>query len=159
VLLLRPLRAVTVLPAVDPVAHADRPRGIVVAQIFPVVADAAGDLAARAEASFARYRETGAREAGLLISLDKPNNFPRHPARTDGPFVVWLGLVPDDPALARLRAAIEGAAREIEATGLLRGAPETVVLDPTPRSRLRWPADAREQGAPTVSRCQPLAPG
>jgi hypothetical protein len=133
---LRPERGVAVLPPVDVASELEGPRGIAVAQVFAVAA--ADGFAARAEAAFARYRASGAREAGVLVSLDRPNNFPRHPIRTDGPFVVWLGLVPDEAALAKLRAAIDGAAQEVAATGLLRGAPETVVLDPTPRSRLRW---------------------
>ncbi len=139
VLLLRPLapeRGVAVLPPVDVTTELDGPRGIAVAQVFAVTA--ADAFAARAETVFACYRDAGAREAGVLVSLDRPNNFPRHPVRTDGPFVVWLGLVADEAALAALRAAIDAGAPRVEATGMLRGAPETVVLDPTPRSRLRW---------------------
>jgi hypothetical protein len=143
VLLLRPLRAdrgVRVLPAVDVVTEIDGPRGIAVAQIFGVSGDADA-FAARAETAFTRYREAGAREAGLLVTLDRPNNFPRHPIRADGPFVVWLGVVPDEAALAKLRAAIDASAPALASTGALRGTPETVVLDPTPRSRLRWRAE------------------
>lgn len=139
VLFLRPLspeRGIAVLPPVDVTTELDRPPGIAVAQVFGVTAT--DDFAARAEEAFARYRDAGAREAGVLVTLDKPNNFPRHPIRTDGPFAVWLGLVPDEAALARLRAAIDAAAPALKATGLLRGEPETIVLDPTPRSRLRW---------------------
>jgi hypothetical protein len=133
-----PERGVSVLPPVDVLTELDGPRGIAVAQVCAVTA--ADDFAARAEPLFARYRAAGVREAGVLVSLERPNNFPRHPVRTDGPFAVWLGLVPDEAALATLRAAIGGAAPDLAATGLLRGAPETVVLDPTPRSRLRWRA-------------------
>jgi hypothetical protein len=133
---LRPERGVVVLPPVDVLTETDGPRGAAVARIFAVTA--ADDFAARAEAAFARYREAGAREAGLLVTLERPNNFPRHPVRTDGPFVVWLGIVPDEGALAKLREAVDATAPALEATGLLRGDPETVVLDPTPRSRLRW---------------------
>lgn len=139
VLFLRPLtpeRGVLVLPPVDVLDELDAPRGLAVAQVFPV--SAAEDFARRAEPVFARYRATDAREAGVLVSLDKPNNFPRHPIRTDGPYAVWLGLVPDETALAALRRAIEAGAAELAATGLVRGESETVVLDPTPRSRLRW---------------------
>lgn len=144
VLLLRPLRperGVLVLPPVDVLSETEGPRGIAVAQVFAVADGAAEGFAARAEDAFARYRASGAREAGVLVTLDEPNNFPRHPVRNDGPFVVWLGLVADEPALARLRAAIEASAGAIAATGLLRGEPETVALDPTPRSRLRWRAE------------------
>ena len=138
---LRPERGVVVLPPVDVLTETEGPRGIAVAQILGVAAGSADAFAERADAVFVRYREAGAREAGLLVTLDKPNNFPRHPIRTDGPFVVWLGVVPDDQALVKLRTAIDATAPELAATGLLRGDPETVVLDPTPRSRLRWRAE------------------
>jgi hypothetical protein len=144
VLLLRPLRpdtGVAVLPPVDVVDGTKAPRGIAVAQVFAVAGGRAEDFAAAAQESFARYRATGAREAAVLVTLDRPNNFPRHPVRTDGPHVVWLGLVPDEAGLATLRAAIDTGASSLEATGLLRDATETLVLDPTPRSRLRWRDD------------------
>lgn len=86
-----------------------------------------------------RYRSDGVREAGVLVTLDVPNNFPRLPFRTDGPYLVWLGIVKDDPTLeSRFRPLAEGSLRLLSATGLLRGAPELVVLNPTRRSRLRW---------------------
>ncbi|MET0555021.1 MAG: NIPSNAP family protein [Vicinamibacteria bacterium] len=135
---LRPERGVVVLPPVDVLTETEGPRGIAVARIFGVAEGAADAFAERAETAFARYAEAGAREAGVLVSLDRPNNFPRHPIRTDGPFVVWLGVVPDEPALEKLHAAIDATAPALQSTGLLRGDAETVALDPTPRSRLRW---------------------
>jgi hypothetical protein len=131
VLLLHPLaseRAVPVLPAVDVIL--ERPRGAVVAWLFPVQAGRVEAFAAQAEATFARARGAGAREAGVLVTLDVPNNFPRHPIRSDGPWLVWLGIVEDDRMLAALPP--------LPASELLRGVPEQVVLDPTERSRLRW---------------------
>jgi hypothetical protein len=144
VLLLRPLtpeRGIPVLPAVDPAdeaAEAAGARGVVVAQIFAVRADGVDALARQAEPSFAGYRAAGAREAGLLATLDAPNNFPQLPIRADGPFLVWLGVLEDDQALARFEPLAAAAARSLAAGGLLRGEPELVVLDPTARSRLRW---------------------
>ena len=139
VLLLRPLapgRGLRVLPAVD--VASERAGGIVVLQIFAVQAGKADALAARAEDSFAAYRTAGAREAGVLVSLDRPNNFPRHFARDDGPFVVWVGVVKDDGLLNDVASLAGRAASALGASGLLRGEPEWVVIDPTNRSRLRW---------------------
>jgi hypothetical protein len=142
VLLLRPLapgREVIVLPAVDPVAETPGARGVVAAQVFAVEAGRVDALAERAEAAFVAYRSVGVREAGVLVTLDGPNNFPQHPIRTDGPFLVWLGVMKDDETLdGRFQALVEESSRSLASSGLLRGAPELVVLDPTPRSRLRW---------------------
>jgi len=142
VLLLRPLspeRAVPILPAVDPVSEADGARGVVVAQIFAIKVSSVDAFAQQAEATFASYRTAGVREAGLLVTLDVPNNFPRLPFRTDGPYLVWLVIIKDDQTLeSRFYPLAERSSRTLSATGLLRGAPELVVLDPASRSRLRW---------------------
>lgn len=107
VLLLRPVRPIPVLPAVDPVRERE-PRGVVVMHVLH------GADPDRVDRAYAQYEC-----AGLLVTLDAPNNFPQLPVRNDGPWVVWLGLFDDasdfDP--------IEGG--------------EVVVLHPTPRSRLR----------------------
>jgi NIPSNAP protein len=140
VLLLRPLgpgRGLRVLPAVD--VASERAGGVIVMQIFAVQFGKVDVLAARAEESFAAYRTTGAREAGVLVSLERPNNFPRHVVRDDGPFVVWVGVVPDEAILNKVTAIAGTAAVALSASGWLRGEPEWVVLDPTSRSRLRWP--------------------
>jgi len=138
VLLLAPLAAggITVLPAVDPVREREGARGIVVAQVFAVKAGEVDAFVAGAGNAFASCRAAGAREAGLLATLDVPNNFPRLPIRTDGPWVVWLGIVENEEALKAVRTAAANAARESSAR--LRGEPEFVVLQPTRRSRLRW---------------------
>ena len=142
VMLLRPLspeRGVTVLPAVDPVTEANGAQGIVVAQIFAVKANNVEAFAKEAEAAFAGYRAAGVREAGVLVTLDVPNNFPQLPVRTDGPYLVWLGILKDNQMLEnRFTPLAERSLPSLSATGLLRGAPELVVLDPTRRSRLRW---------------------
>jgi hypothetical protein len=142
VLLLRPLdseHGIPVFPSVDPIKEENGAQGIVVAQIFGVKPNNVDAFAQQAEATFARYRATGAREAGILVTLDAPNNFPQLPVRTDGPYLVWLGIVKDHKTLqARLTPLAERSMEPLSATGLLRTTPELVILDPTRRSRLRW---------------------
>jgi len=142
VLQLRPLspgREITILPAVDPLVEPDGARGIIVAFIYPIKANSVEAFAKQAESTFARYQAAGAREAGVLVTLDATNNFPQLPIRTDGPYLVWLGLLRDNQTLEReLTPVVENSISSLTATGLLRGAPEFIVLDPTPRSRLRW---------------------
>jgi hypothetical protein len=73
-----------------------------------------------------------------------PNNFPRLPIRTDGPYLIWLGVMKDNQTLeTRIGPLAERAVQSLSAAGLLRGAPELVVLDPTTRSPLRWLAEWR----------------
>ena len=92
--------------------------------------------------TFAGYRAAGARPLAVLTTLDVPNNFPQLPFRTDGPYLVWLGMVESNAILdARLSAVASRGAAALERTELLRGSPEWIVLDPTPRSRLRWLPD------------------
>ena len=140
VLLLRPLspeHGIPVLPSVDPVKEGNGAQGVVVAQIFGVKPNNVDAFAQQAEATFASYRAAGAREAGVLVTLDAPNNFPQLPVRTDGPYLVWLGIVKDNKTLeAQLIALAEHS--PLSATDLLRTTPELVILDPTRRSRLRW---------------------
>jgi hypothetical protein len=141
VLLLRPLnpeRGVAVLPAVDPVTEPNGAQGIVVAQIFAIKENSVDDFARQAETTFAGYRLADAREAGVLVTLDVKNNYPQLPFRTDGPFLVWLGILRDDQTLQGFIPVADRSLTSLTATGLLRSAPELVVLDPTPRSRLRW---------------------
>lgn len=141
VLLLRPLHpdsGVAVLPAVDPVDEPQGARGVMVAQIFAVKKGYEVAFAQTALAAFARYRDAGARPAGVLVTLDVLNNFPQLPIRTDGPFLVWLGVVQNAAALERFEPVATQVEQSLTATGLLRRKPERLVLDPTPRSRLRW---------------------
>src|SRR5262245_59468946 len=142
VLLLRPLggrdRSVPVLPAVDPLREPAGARGVALAHIFTVAEGRLDAFARAAEEAFVCFRGIGLRELGVLVTLDAPNNFPRHPVRTDGPHLVWLGLVEDDRALKALAPLAETALTSLSATGLLRRTPEALVLDPGPRSRLRW---------------------
>ena len=142
VMLLRPLspeRGVPILPAVDPVTEANGAQGIVVAQIFAVKANRVEAFAKEAETTFASYRAAGARQAGILVTLDVTNNFPQLPIRTDGPYLVWLGIFKDNQMLENEFAPVaERSLQSLSATGLLRAAPELVILDPTHRSRLRW---------------------
>jgi hypothetical protein len=147
VLLLRPLAPETglpVLPAVDAVHEVDTARGVVVAQIFAIKPGANNieTFAAAAAETFADYRAAGARPLAVLTTLDVPNNFPQLPFRTDGPYLVWLGMVESNAILdARLSTVASRGAAALERTELLRGSPEWIVLDPTPRSRLRWLPD------------------
>lgn len=138
--LLRPLRpdtGIPTLPAVDPVSEPGGARGVVVAQLFAVEPGCVEDLARAAQDAFAAYAAAGARPAGVLVTLEAPNNYPRLPVRTDGPYLVWLGILEDDAAAARLEPLLARHAEALAATGLLRGEPERIVLDPTRRSRLR----------------------
>jgi hypothetical protein len=123
---------------VDVVTGPETPPGVVVLQILSVKPGETEAAAREAEEAFAAYRAAGAREAGLLVTLDAPNNYPRLPIREDGPFLVWVGAVRDDAALEALRPLVERSARALVAGGRLREAPELVLLDPTRRSRLRW---------------------
>jgi NIPSNAP len=142
VMLLRPLspeRGIPILPAVDPVTEASGALGVVVAQIFAVKPDGVEAFAKDAETTFAAYRATGAREAGVLVTLDVKNNFPQLPVRTDGPYLVWMGILKDNQMLeSGFEPVAERSSQTLSATGLLRSTPELIVLDPTPRSRLRW---------------------
>jgi NIPSNAP len=142
VLLLRPLsseRGIPVLPSVDPIKEEKGAQGIVVAQIFAVKPNRVDAFARQAEETFASYRAAGAREAGVLVTLDSPNNFPQLPVRTDGPYLVWLGIVNDNQTLdGAFTPLVKRSLQSLSRTGLLRGAPELVILDPTRRSRLRW---------------------
>jgi hypothetical protein len=141
VLLMRPLhpgRGVVVLPAVDPVVETHGAQGVVVAQLFPVEKGGEEAFAARAERAFAGYEREGVHSAGVLVSLDVPNNFPQLPIRQDGPWLAWLGVCRDDAALQALSRRLDAAERELAEGGDLRGPAERIVMDPTPRSRLRW---------------------
>ncbi len=141
VLLLRPLAPETgipVLPAVDPVDEPQGARGVVVVQIFAVKKGDEDAFAQRARVAFARYGDARVHPAGVLVTLDVPNNFPQLPIRTDGPFLVWLGVVENDAALKDFTALASQVEHGLEGTGMLRGKTERLVLDPTPRSRLRW---------------------
>lgn len=141
VMLLRPLapeRGVPILPAVDPIGEPNGARGIVVAQIFALKANGVEEFAKQAEPMFASYRAGGVREAGVLVTLDVTNNFPQLPIRTDGPFLVWLGILKDQAFETDFTRLADRYSPSLSATGLLRATPELVILTPTHRSRLRW---------------------
>jgi hypothetical protein len=151
VLLLHPLdpsHGVPVLPAVDPVREPHGARGVVVAQLFPVQPHGVQPFAQGAMPVFAAYRDAGAVDAGVLATLDVPNNFPQLPVRTDGPFVVWLGIFDSlDTVNHRFRPRAAQAASQFAHDGLLRGQPTLLILAPTPRSRLRWIEQQGSTGA------------
>jgi hypothetical protein len=136
---LRPETGVPVLGAVDPVKEPRGAQGVVVVQVFSVKSGRMEDFAREAEPVFASFRATKAREAGVLVTLDVKNNFPLLSFRTDGPFLVWIGLLENNKALETdFMPVAERSLGKLNATGLLREAPELIILDPTPRSRLRW---------------------
>jgi len=142
VMLMRPLHAgqdVSVLPAVDPVLEPKGAGGVVVAQIFSVKKGSEDAFAAKAEAAFKRYAMDGVHPAGTLVTLDAPNSFPQLPIRADGPWLVWLGVVRDDATLSKhLAPKLDQVEQELAASGLTSAPTERQVMDPTPRSRLRW---------------------
>lgn len=144
VLLLRPWspdRGIPVLPVVDPLREWDGAAvpGVAVAQIFPLKAGSVDAFARKMEPTFAAYRAAGLREAGVLVTLEGRNTFPQHPVRTDGPFLVWLGIARDDAVLeTRFTPLAAPSLESFPADLLLRARPELVILDPASRSRLRW---------------------
>ena len=73
VMLLQPFtpdRSVLVLPAVDVVKEPKGAQGVVVAEIFSVKPNSVNEFEKQAEPTFAKYRQAGAKEAGLLTTLD-----------------------------------------------------------------------------------------
>jgi hypothetical protein len=142
VLPLRPLNPgsrVPVMPPADPRADPAAGRGLAVMQIFQVRQDAIESFARDSQSMLATYERAGARQAGMLVTLDAPNNFPQLPALEDGPYLVWLGMVADGASLARdLRPAMDAAMPRWRDDARLVRPPEMVVMEPTARSRMRW---------------------
>ena len=112
-----------------------------VAQIFPLKKGVETEFAKRAEPEFKRYAINGVRAAGILVSLDATNNFPQLPIRTDGPWLVWLGIVENEAARRSLEPALHQTEQNLAKSNQLNGAAEIIVMDPTPRSRMRWMID------------------
>lgn len=130
---------VPALPAVDPVAEPRGAQGVVVAEIYPVRKGDIQPFSERAMQAFSRYDVPGVRPAGVLVTLEGPNNFPLLPFRTDGPYLVALHILRDQSVLEKtFDPLLASAKKELEASGMLRRAPEVLVLDPTQQSRLRW---------------------
>ena len=95
VMLMKPLdtqSSVVVLPSVDPRVPATAQSGTVIAEIFSVKKGSEDEFGKRADAVFARYLTASVRQAGILVTLDAPNNFPQQEIRSDGPFLIWLGV-------------------------------------------------------------------
>lgn len=135
VLLLRPWQpgsGVPVMPAVDPVREPDGAQGEVVAVLCTVKPGQLERFAELAAPAFTAWTDAGWRNAGILVTLDMPNNFPQLPVRGDGPHLVWLGCAAPGTRPPSLEALTE-AARD-----LLRELPESIALRPTHRSRLRY---------------------
>ena len=153
VLLLRPLypdSGPALLPAPDPLAEPHGAQGLAVAQLFRVAPGRLADCALAAEQWFVHYQGRGVTEAAILATLDQPNNFPRHAVRSDAGYLVWLGVLSGDAALAPLLPLFERGAAALAQAGLLDGPPELLLLDPAPRSRLRWIQPAGLTRAPAA---------
>jgi hypothetical protein len=131
VLLLRALDAGSALALPNLASEAP---GIVLAHLLPVRPGLLGPCTRAAEGRFAGYHGHGVIEAAILVTPDEQQGG----AGDTGAVLVWLGIVRDEAALAALRPTLEQAAAALAAAGLLAGAAEVLVLDPCPRSRLRW---------------------
>lgn len=130
---------VPALPAVNPVTEPKGAQGVVVAQIYAVRKSDLQSFAKRALQAFSRYDVPGVRPAGVLVTLEGPNNFPQLPFRTDGPYLVALHILRDESVLEKtFDPLLMRTKRELSATGMLRRRPEVLVLDAAARSRLRW---------------------
>ncbi|HEU5400986.1 MAG TPA: NIPSNAP family protein [Terriglobales bacterium] len=141
VLLMQSVQAgcgIEVLRPVDAVKEVDGMKGVAVAHIFAIKPGTLREFMRHAAAEFEAYGSEAVRESGRFVTSDIPNNFPQHPVRSDGPFVVWFGIARDDATMEQFRGVAERAAKSLESTNLLRGVPELVILDPTSRSRMRW---------------------
>lgn len=141
VLLLTPLEAqgIAVLPAVDPLVEAASSRGLVLAQLIKAKPQTLAEVTQRASVEFEKYRAAGARQAAVLVTLNANNTFPQHPIRTDGPYLVWVGVIADDASQKdRMIAQMKRGSLALTETLLLQGTPESIVMRPTSRSRLRW---------------------
>lgn len=127
------------LPSVDPVAEPKGARGVIVAEIYAIKKDDTQAFSGRALKAFSRYEVPGVRAAGVLVTLEGPNNFPLLPFRTDGPYLVALHILRDESVLQKtFNPLLARTKQELIASGMLRGAPQVLVLDPAPGSRLRW---------------------
>lgn len=114
---LHPGRGIAVLPAVDPVVRPGGAGGIVVALVFAVANAHLDAFAARAEHAFAAYDGPGVHGAGMRV---------------------WLGVCRDEAVLRILSPRLAAVERELDMGGTRHDLVERVVMDPTPRSRLRW---------------------
>lgn len=130
---------VPAMPAVDPVKEPQGAQGIVVAEIYPVKKDDIQPFSERALKAFTRYAVPGVRAAGVLVTLDAPNNFPQLPVKTDGQYLVALHILRDESVLeSTFEPLLARTKQELTASGMLRRAPEVLVLDTEHNSRLRW---------------------
>lgn len=142
VLLLRPLRPerdLRVLPAVNLVAEPQGAVGVIVLHVLGVNTDDSETLTRHADEIFSAYDTEGIRASGVLVTLKAANNFPQLPVRDDGPWLVWIGVLRDDDVFEQVFKPAAGRAEsQLRDLGLLRGNPEVVAIEPSPRSRLRW---------------------
>jgi NIPSNAP len=143
VLLLRPVsdqHPLLIVPAVDPIAEPNGAKGVVIALLFAVKPDRLDSFVTQAQAAVSQY-SAAVREAGMFVTLNERNNFPQLPVREDGPYVFWIGVAKDDAALAAIEPVTARVKAALSSLDALRAEPETMVLDPSRRSRLRWLPD------------------
>jgi hypothetical protein len=143
VLLLRPLDGDAGFPEAPLPARdaAPRARGVVEARLLYAAADSPpARIAAAVAALDAALRTAGGMRLAVLVSEHAANNFPRLPVRESEHVLAWFATLDDEPARARLHAALAAsrAWREAEAalTAGAPRAPEVLRLEPAARSRL-----------------------
>lgn len=106
---------------------------------------------------FERYFPEAIQQTGAIVArefllhpLDAQRGIPIFPAvdaaqegdGTPGVVVAQIFVLQRE-GLEAFRNQAEEAADSLTSTGVLRGAPEFVVLDPAPRSRMRWQPEWR----------------
>ncbi len=142
VLLLRPAGAgALVLPATRAArGEAPRPARVVVATIhhFPGPIEDAF-TAWFEEDAVPVLAKAGTRVLGRFVTEPAPNTFPRLPVREGENVFVWFAAYADRTAATAPLEAVPGWRDRIapRLLGATKGAPERIVLEPTPRSLLR----------------------
>lgn len=108
------------------------PRRLVVATIYYFEQEASGEFLDRFERELLPLaQEHGAQVLARYVSEKSPNTFERLPVREKDNVFVWFAAFDNRPAYERYLAGLP--------SGQLQGhsAPETLLLDPTPRSQVR----------------------
>lgn len=143
VLLLRPASGATALEL--PAARAARgeaptPARVIVATLHHFPAPVPGDFAPWFQAqAVPLLTKAGARIVGQFVTETATNTFPRLPVREGENVFVWFAAYADAAAASAPLSAVPGWGDHVEPRlrTVARGAPERIVLEPTPRSLLR----------------------
>jgi hypothetical protein len=146
VLLLHVSRAPSGFPPPDrpraPKGAAEVPRGLAVANIYSFAAAVGPEFID----FFTNVVEPGLKAAGLAVrasyvSETSPNDFPRLPVRENEHVFVWFSTFADpadyERSLAKLARSGEWRTIDEALQRKLKGPPEALRLQPTPRSELR----------------------